>query len=293
MTDSKKMIPLSELTLLDRFLFDTVMENEDIHKTILQIILGRDIALLTKNQTEKELRTSPLLRSIRMDVYAMDEEKIIYNSEMQKQLKYDLPKRSRFYQSLMDASLLEPGSIHFNLLNDTYIIVITPYDIFGLGKYKYTFRARCDEALDCILPDGAVRMFLNTRGNNREEVGAELAGFLEYAEKTDEETMLKTGSDAVRKIHEHISKIKASEEMGVRYMQAWEEKVQEREEGRSEGRVEGRAEGRNEGIEAFILDNLEENKTGEQILQKLMKRFSLSREEAEGYLQKYIGNAKE
>ena len=47
--------------------------------------------------------------------------------------------------------------------------------------------------------------------------------------------MLKTGSDAVRKIHEHISKIKASEEMGVRYMQAWEEKVKEREEGRKEG----------------------------------------------------------
>ena len=94
--------------------------------------------------------------------------------------------------------------------------------------------------------------------------------------------MLKTGSDAVWKIHEHISKIKASEEMGVRYMQAWEEKVQEREEGRSEGR--------NEGIEAFILDNLEENKTGEQILQKLMKRFSLSREEAGVYLQKYSGS---
>ena len=98
--------------------------------------------------------------------------------------------------------------------------------------------------------------------------------------------MLKTGSDAGRKIHEHISKIKASEEMGVRYMQAWEEKVQEREEGRSEGR----AEGRNEGIEAFILDNLEEKKTGEQILQKLMKRFSLSREEAGVYLQKYSGS---
>ena len=54
MTDSKKMIPLSELTLLDRFLFDTVMENEDIHKTILQIILGRDIALLTTNREGTE-----------------------------------------------------------------------------------------------------------------------------------------------------------------------------------------------------------------------------------------------
>ena len=50
-----------------------------------------------------------------------------------------------------------------------------------------------------------------------------------------------------------ISVKKFTEEMGVRYMQAWEEKGQEREEGRSEGRaegrVEGRAEGRNEGIE--------------------------------------------
>ena len=47
--------------------------------------------------------------------------------------------------------------------------------------------------------------------------------------------MLKTGSDAVWKIHEHISKIKASEEMGVRYMQAWEERVKDREEGFENG----------------------------------------------------------
>ena len=52
----------------------------------------------------EELRVSPLLRSIRMDVYAMDEDGIIYNSEMQKQLKYDLPKRSRYYQGMLDSS---------------------------------------------------------------------------------------------------------------------------------------------------------------------------------------------
>ena len=185
MTERKsKMLPLSELTLLDRFLFDAAMEDKDFHKSVLQIILGKEITFLTKNETEKELRVSPLLRSIRMDVYAMDEDGIIYNSEMQKQLKYDLPKRSRYYQGMLDSSLLEPGSIRFNLLNDSYIIIITPYDVFGLGKYRYTFRARCDEELSCILPDGAVRIFLNTRGKNREEVGDELAWFLEYAEKT-------------------------------------------------------------------------------------------------------------
>lgn len=135
MTERKsKMLPLSELTLLDRFLFDAAMEDKDFHKSVLQIILGKEITFLTKNETEKELRVSPLLRSIRMDVYAMDEDGIIYNSEMQKQLKYDLPKRSRYYQGMLDSSLLEPGSIRFSLLNDSYIIIITPYDVFGLGK---------------------------------------------------------------------------------------------------------------------------------------------------------------
>ena len=239
MTDKKsKMVPLSELTLLDRFLFDEVMENEQIYQLILEIILGKDIALLTRAETEKELRTSPLLRSIRMDVFSMDEEGFIYNTEAQKQPKPDLPKRSR-YQGLLDSSLLEPGSVHFNLLNDSFIIIITPYDVFGLGKYRYTFRARCDENTSCILPDGATRIFLNTKGTNREEAGEELAQFLEYAEKTDEITALNSGSEKIRRIHEHIRMLKSSEEMGVKYMQAWEERLQVLEEGRSEGLEKG------------------------------------------------------
>ena len=44
---------------------------------------------------------------------------------------------------------------------------------------------------------------------------------------------------------------------------------------RAEGKAEGKAEGMAAGIAAFILDNLEEHKTEEQILAKLVKRFSL------------------
>ena len=39
-------------------------------------------------------------------------------------------------------------------------------------------------------------------------------------------------SERIRKIHSFVQKIRSSEEMGVKYMQAWEEKVLEREEGR-------------------------------------------------------------
>ena len=57
-------------------------------------------------------------------------------------------------------------------------------------------------------------------------------GFWNMRRKTDEETVRKSGSEVLRRIHEHICKLKASEEMGVRYMQAWEEKVKEREDGK-------------------------------------------------------------
>ena len=53
-------------------------------------------------------------------------------------------------------------------------------------------------------------------------------------------------------------------------------------------RAEGKAEGMAAGIAAFILDNLEEHRTEEQILAKLVKRFSLSQEEAGKYLAEYI-----
>ena len=50
----------------------------------MQIILQNElIKLLIPSQTEKEIRTMPWLRSIRLDVYAMDQSNTLYNTEMQ------------------------------------------------------------------------------------------------------------------------------------------------------------------------------------------------------------------
>jgi len=121
---------LKELTLLSKFLFDQTMDNPEAHEATLQIILGDErLRLLNPSQTEKELRTAPWLRSIRLDVFAMDEKQTIYDTEMQAEWRGDLVKRSRYYQGVIDSSLLEPGAINFNALNDTYIIMITPFDL--------------------------------------------------------------------------------------------------------------------------------------------------------------------
>ena len=97
----QNLIPLSDLNLTDRFLFDEVMEDPQAHQDALSIIFGHTIPLLTQNETEKELRVSPTIRSIRMDVCSMDEDKSIYNTEMQKKRQTDLVKRSRYYQAMI------------------------------------------------------------------------------------------------------------------------------------------------------------------------------------------------
>ena len=232
------MKKLQELTLFDKFLFDETMDIPEAHEAVLQIIFGDDnLKLLTPAQTEKEIRTAPWLRSIRLDVYAIDQEKRIYNTESQKAEKKDLVKRSRFYQSLIDSSLLEPGEISFNQMNDTCIIMITPFDLFGEERYQYTFRSRCDENPALLMEDGAIRIFLNSHGKNPEEVSPELIELLKYMESTDAVLAENSANEKLKKIHKHVSQIKASEEMGVKYMQKWEEKVLDREEGRAEGRA--------------------------------------------------------
>lgn len=231
MDKKQNLIPLQELNLTSRFLFDEVLEDPQLHQDVLGIIFQRDIPLLEKNETEKELRVSPLLRSIRMDVFSMDEEKAVYNTEMQQKRRADLTKRSRYYQSLVDAGLLEPGVPDYNRLNTSYIIMIMPFDLFGYKKYVYTFRARCEEEPECLLEDGATRIFLNTRGENDEEVPRELAEFLHYLEETTDERAASTDSQRIKRIHRRVRKVRLSEEVGVKYMQAWEEKYYEREEG--------------------------------------------------------------
>ena len=60
---------LQELTLLDRFLFSVVMEDNEILEDVLEIILGYPVPLKDKAQAEKELRRTPLNKSVFFDVY--------------------------------------------------------------------------------------------------------------------------------------------------------------------------------------------------------------------------------
>lgn len=232
----KQKKSLKELTLLDRFLFDEVVEDKESMELILEIILGREVLLKCLPQSEKETRKSPLYRHIRLDVWAQDINEAVYNTEVQVKNTGNLPKRSRYYQSLIDSKMLDPGEIDFNHLNQAYIIIISPFDLFGKGKYKYTFRMKCDEDSDVALNDGAVRIFLNTHGKNQDEISPELLQLLKYMENTNAEIPNELVSDKIKALKKRVESIRSSEEVSVKYMQAWEEHIYDRREGRAEGK---------------------------------------------------------
>ena len=258
MTKDKRT--LKDLNLMDKFLFDEAMEDKDNMKTLLDIVLGQDTHLKYPPQTEKEFRNSKENRQIRLDVYAIDEDDVVYDTEPQKQNTKNLPKRSRLYQGLIDSNLLPPGSIDFNALNTVIIIMIMPFDLFGYELYQYTFRMKCEEISELELEDGATRIFLNSHGKHPEFVNPELIELLEYMEKSTDTVAKKCESKRIHQMHERITKLKSSKEMEIKYMQKWEEKEIERQEAYAEGERVGEKRGRTEGetrinkLTKYLLD---------------------------------------
>ena len=173
----------------------------------------------------------------------MDSIGTIYNTEMQKEKRDDLIKRMRYYQALIDSSLLEPGVVNFNEMKNATIIMIMPFDLFGKGRYVYTFEEVCLEDGSVVMHDGAKRIFINTHGKNKDDVSSEfvaLMKFIEYNQFIDKDF----DNDNLKRIIRRVSQIKASEKVGVKYMQQWE--------------VEAiiRQQGIEEGIELGVLDSI-------------------------------------
>ena len=127
----------------------------------------------------------------------------------------------------------------YSQLKDAYVIMIMPFDLFGEGKYKYTFHMRCDEIPGLKLHDGATRIFLNTHGTDVEGVSEELIQLLRYFEQTTEENAAGSHSQKIENLQKRVEEIKKNEEVGIRYMNAFEEKMWERREGEMIGKKIG------------------------------------------------------
>ena len=145
------------------------------------------------------------------------------------------------------------GEVDFSNMKDCYSIIIAPFDLFGKELYQYTFQMTCAETGQ-PLEDGATRIFLNTHGKNPKDISPELKELLYYMEHTTEEISCSTSR--LQEIKNHVNIVKSSEEIGVKYMQEWEEKILDKRKARAEGLAEGRAKGRAEGQTITLIQQM-------------------------------------
>lgn len=203
-----------DLNLKDAFLFAAAMEDEETCRITLQVLLNRKITKV-RVRAEHAMLYSSDYRSIRLDVYARDEEGD-YNVEMQVENHGNLPKRSRYHQAEMDVASILPGT-DFNDLKPNYVIFICTFDPFGQGLYQYTFENRCIET-ENALGDGTTKIFLSTKGKNAEAVPQALVHFLQYIENSSEQCVEALHDETVGRLHNRVRALKKSREWESRYM---------------------------------------------------------------------------
>ena len=88
-------------------------------------------------------------KSVRLDIYVEDDS-CVYNIEMQTTGNRNLPKRTRYYQGMIDLSILEKGESYKNLKR-SFIIFVCTFDLFGEGRHIYSFENRCIQDLGLSL----------------------------------------------------------------------------------------------------------------------------------------------
>ena len=171
------------LTFTDNFIFSHVMHDENICRQVVELILGVRIGKIHYLSAQDEHKTDPDSMRIIMDVFLRDENRII-TVEMQTGHKTELPRRSRYYQSVADVSTT-PSSRQYPKLPDNILIFICTFDPFDRNLPRYTFQYTCQETDHQLkLEDGSLRIFLNTATEELSNLDQKLEAFYHYLQKS-------------------------------------------------------------------------------------------------------------
>lgn len=238
---------LEELNLMDDFLFQEMVSKEGIGeefcRILLETILGRTIRKVRVIPQKVIPAIDTENHGIRLDAYVedisgedsgadgMDVTTDIYDIEPNNTYeKKSLPRRTRYYDALIDAQLLEAGTDYAHMRN-VIIIMILPYDPFDRNRMVYTIQNRCMEDESISYDDGLKKIYLYTKGTTGNPRKS-LRNMLHYMEKSTEDNVT---DENIAKIHKLVSKVKHSKEVGINYMKSWEREQMIREESLAEG----------------------------------------------------------
>ena len=229
--------PIEELTFTDDFLFGRVMQNPEICKGLLERLLEIKIDKIEYPTLQKTISPHYKSKGIRLDVYVEDSSRV-FDIEIQNHLDENLPKRTRYYQSMMDIDLLLKGN-NYTQLKESFVIFVCKDDFFGFNLPCYSFSNTCKEKSDLQLGDESHKIIFNASAFENEK-NLEKKSILEYI--IDK----KSTSEFTNKLDNLVEQTKLNEIFKGDYM-AW---------GLAEFDAEQR--GKKEGYSAGISDGIQQ-----------------------------------
>ena len=218
---------LKEFTLLSDVFLTVALRDRAACQHVLRLLTGKED--LTVKEVRTQYRISKILsHDAILDVLAEDEEKRLYNLEIQRRDTVDHCRRTRFYGAMIDSEYLEKGK-EYQELADVYIFYISETDIRKAGRTVYPVR-KYSESDDADYDDGLHVVYVNAEVDD----GSDAAVLMRYFKTSDPEDQSQGAlSDRV-----HFLKC---EEGGMDIMCEVAERIEAR--GRQQGEKIGREQG--------------------------------------------------
>ena len=263
---------IKKLVLMDDWFMSVVFDGNAEPATLLvRIILGKDDITVTDVMTQKEYRSSVRKgKSVKLDIIASDSSGRRYDIEVQRCDRDAVPRRARYYSSMLDMSMLKSGE-SYEALADSYVIFITDHDVIGRDRPIYHIDRTIEEACGAEgdggrnFNDGSHIIYVN--GEKADE-GNALGRLMHDFHEAD------LGEMYYSEIAQKVRDVKEKNAGGENMLNILDQiETEAREQGRTIGLING-------AIDAFREVGMPEDK----ILVRITQKFNLTKEKASEYM---------
>ena len=150
-----------KLTLADDFIFSRIMQNTEICKEVLELLLKIKISHIKFPVAQKVIQTLKASKGVRMDVYVQEPDgQRVFDIEIQSVITKEEALRARYYQGMLDLDNLLKGSDYVEL-PQTYIIFLCMNDPFDLNLPIYEPHSYIDPNNQHPYDDKTKKIFYN------------------------------------------------------------------------------------------------------------------------------------
>ncbi|MBP3417185.1 MAG: Rpn family recombination-promoting nuclease/putative transposase [Spirochaetaceae bacterium] len=231
-----------KLTLADDFIFSRVMQNIEICKEVLELLLKINITKIEYPTVQKVFQSLKNSKGIRLDVYVQETGgQRVFDIEIQTVITKEEALRARYYQGMLDLDNLLKGN-DYTELPQTYIIFLCMKDPFGLNLPVYHKQSFIDPDNRHSYDDKTKKIFYNV-GRYQDVEDPKIRRFLGYLKKKE------TSDKLTRRLDQMVEELKAIEMGFSDYIAIRQREFDWLRQGKEEGYIHGLKAGLEQGLE--------------------------------------------